>query len=145
MERQRFIDGYGYVLVLYPEHHLAMKSGYLLEHRLVAEEKLGRLLSRNEDVHHVNGNKADNRPGNLEVLTHSEHISRSNSEHPRNGKRGPTLLLRMYCIHGHEYTSENTGFRASRGRTCRRCLMCKREGLRQYGKLRRQREKERSI
>ena len=71
--RNRGGEGMRYWKVYAPEHPNASKQGYVLEHRLVMEEKLGRLLERNEIVHHINGDPSDNRPENLEVMTQSEH------------------------------------------------------------------------
>ena len=42
-------------------------------HRIVAEQKLGRLLKAGEIVHHVDGNKRNNDPDNLMVMTQAEH------------------------------------------------------------------------
>lgn len=63
-------NGYIYILVG-KEHPLADPYGYALEHRVVAEEKIGRRLKELEVVHHINGNKHDNRPENLEVVCDS--------------------------------------------------------------------------
>lgn len=44
-----------------------------LQHRWVVEARLGRPLATDEHVHHLNEDKTDNRPENLEVLSKAEH------------------------------------------------------------------------
>ena len=64
----------GYILVKRRDHPNASKVGWLAEHRLVMSEILGRSLYAWEEVHHKNGNRADNRPENLELWTTSQPI-----------------------------------------------------------------------
>jgi excisionase family DNA binding protein len=65
-------DKHGYIRIYTPDHPRA-ESGYVLEHRLVMEQMLGRYLTPDEEVHHKNGIITDNRPENLEALTKGEH------------------------------------------------------------------------
>ncbi|MHB8171263.1 MAG: HNH endonuclease [Thermincolia bacterium] len=65
----RIVQSKGYVMVKAPSVHPgATKAGYIMEHIMVAEEMLGRHLTVEEEVHHRNSNKKDNRRENLFVF-----------------------------------------------------------------------------
>lgn len=72
----RVIASNGYVLIrVGKDHHLADVRGYAYEHRVVAEQKIGRRLAAGEQVHHVDGNPLNNDPSNLEVMGNiAEHM-----------------------------------------------------------------------
>ena len=68
------ISSGGYRMIRVPGHRRATKKGhYVFEHIIVMEAVIGRVLDPVEIVHHKNGNKLDNRPVNLELMTAKEH------------------------------------------------------------------------
>ncbi len=97
----RSVASNGYVLVrVGVGHRLADVRGYAYEHRLAAEAKLGRPLAPTEQVHHVDGNKQNNVPDNLEVVTPAEHRA-THRRHARGlrlpGEPNPTVPCACGC------------------------------------------------
>lgn len=81
----RFHSSNGYIWTYTPDHPNASKvspKGYILEHRLVMEKKIGRYLTKKEVVHHINSVRDDNSLENLVLTTNSDNIAISNSQRP---------------------------------------------------------------
>lgn len=63
----------GYNAVYFPSHPSSNQDGYVMEHVLVMEKAIGRILEDDEVVHHENGIRNDNRIENLKLMTFKEH------------------------------------------------------------------------
>lgn len=63
----------GYIQIYNPNNPRCDSHGYVMEHRLVYEEYYKCCLLKWIDIHHINGNRQDNRIENLEAITRSEH------------------------------------------------------------------------
>ncbi|HNX03586.1 MAG TPA: HNH endonuclease [Candidatus Cloacimonas sp.] len=86
---------------------LTISTGYLrrtkikgvggeLLHREIMEKHLGRKLDKGEVVHHINGNRLDNRIENLKTMTLPEHISlHKKGKKPWNA--GIRAVVKGYC------------------------------------------------
>lgn len=73
----------GYEALYRPEHPKAQSNGLVHKHILVAESILGRNLSKEEVVHHIDQNRLNNDPSNLLVFkTKSDHSRFHNKKHP---------------------------------------------------------------
>ena len=112
--------------------------------------------------HHIDGNTLNNEPSNIDVTCrrcHMKHDGRMKAfvEAGERGRRdlwkyaekagrarGAQMSARTHCIHGHEFTDENTQVRISRpGRTGtqRICLTCRRA----TGKRKRERKRDSKV
>lgn len=84
----RMIDSSGYVRVLMdkddPLSSMRMHDGYVLEHRLVMARKFCRPLRRSETVHHIDGNRTNNHPDNLQLRQ---------GKHGKHGKHAVMVCL----------------------------------------------------
>ena len=59
----------GYVYIWKPDHPYAKNHRYIAEHRLVIEKHLKRYLKPSEIVHHIDGDKSNNKLKNLKLFS----------------------------------------------------------------------------
>ena len=60
-----------YILIHLPEHPFADKAGYVKEHRLIVEKKIGRYLTKEEVIHHMDEVRDNNDIDNLMIFPNS--------------------------------------------------------------------------
>lgn len=79
--------GDGYILIrigVIPKDYKGKR--YELLHRLIMEESLGRKLLKSEVVHHINGDRSDNRLENLELTVQSKHAKKHYKADAKTGR-----------------------------------------------------------
>jgi len=104
-------NGYGLLFVL----------GHEVKAHRFAYELLKELIPKEMVLDHLCRNRLCINPDHLEPVTLKENILRGVSPSAENAKK-------THCIHGHEFTKENTGFYYRKdGRVYRRCKACNRK------------------
>jgi hypothetical protein len=97
--KQKPLDPKNYVSVFMPHHPNANKEGRILEHRLVMSQHLGRPLFEDENVHHINGDRHDNRIENLELWS----TAQPSGQRVEDKLNWAIMILRRYA-HSQETT-----------------------------------------
>ena len=90
----------GYKMIYKPEHPHSDGKGYIREHILVMEKHLGRYLTEDEIVHHIDENKLNNDISNLRLMTKYEHKCYHSSKPRKNIdlEKAKDLLLKGYTM-----------------------------------------------
>ena len=95
-----FLTTEGYVMIqLKPDsfyYSMTESNGYIKEHRLVMAQYLGRCLMPFEIVHHINGQRDDNRLGNLKLGTPNDHAVHHNRIRAYRDKKTMKILNHLY-------------------------------------------------
>jgi len=88
------IDSNGYILITAPTHPHPVRNNYVFLHRLITEYCIGRYLTKNEHIHHINNNNQDNSIKNLYIFSSNyEHLQYHKLKNP------PQLISNLKTTH----------------------------------------------
>ncbi|PWT70573.1 MAG: hypothetical protein C5B60_11900 [Chloroflexi bacterium] len=118
------IDKAGYRYITTLDHRK------IAEHRIVMTKILGRALTRSEVVHHLDGNKLNNHPSNLQLMDRTAHSK----------QHRPSALFHsethQECSECHQIKPRRLFFKGGRGRLSPMCKPCEVIKVRDYRRRR---------
>lgn len=85
----RYKTSDGYRVIKCRDHPFSDSQGYVKEHRLVVEEKMGRYLTKEEVVHHIDFNRSNNNIVNLMLFPTSKAHMKFHTKLKQFGETGP--------------------------------------------------------
>ncbi len=92
-DKRTYVTKEGYKQIYKPNHPNARKNGYVPEHTYVATKGGKKGLKKGQVVHHKDGNKLNNDPKNLVIMTRSEHAKLHNRKCKTSRKKYQNIII----------------------------------------------------
>lgn len=85
--KRTYVTKEGYKQIYQPNHPNARENGFVSEHIYVATKGGKKELKKDQVVHHKDGNKLNNNPKNLVIMSRSKHTKLHNRKFKTSGKK----------------------------------------------------------
>lgn len=111
----RIQNAEGYVLIKKPRHPTSNSKGYVREHIFICEKALKKQLPVKAEIHHIDGNKQNNKKSNLVVCNNHEYHSLLHVRQKALNECGDPNKFKCHICHKYDH-SENMVIKSGEGR-----------------------------